>query len=200
MAIVTIPYDIDFSNSPFGVVPICIDDRDREGRLIDSRWFSAVIPVADPLRGLAAKALDDVWRVSELTEASVHALWHKHLHNLGEQPSRRILSHAKWTARDLKVGGRAPRRGVEVEMLDSVLKQILATQDVQREVLALEVREMLARHFQARGVPHIDEMLEMWLIGHSWLEIGNKVGKHWETAKRDLKRWLKKALYELDLE
>jgi hypothetical protein len=55
-------------------------------------------------------------------------------------------------------------------------------------------------HFHARGVPHVDQMLDMWLYGHSWVEIGDHAGKHWETAKRDMKRWLKKALYELDLE
>jgi hypothetical protein len=199
MAIVTIPYDFDQLNEPLGVVPICIEDRDRDGCRINPGWFAAVVPVANPLRGLALKALHDVWRVSELTEASVHALWYKHRHNLGRHPSSRILAHAKWKAQDLRVGGRNSRRGVEIEMLESIRRKLILVQDIQREVEVLEIREMLARHFHARGVPHIDQMLDMWLYDYSWVEIGDHVGKHWETAKRDMKRWLKKAVRELDL-
>ena len=47
MAIVTIPYDFDQLEEPFGVVPICIEDRDRDGCRIDPGWFAAVVFLAD---------------------------------------------------------------------------------------------------------------------------------------------------------
>jgi hypothetical protein len=34
-----------------------------------------------------------------------------------------------------------------------------------------------ARHFHAKGVPHIDQMMDMWLHGHEWNEIADHVGK-----------------------
>jgi hypothetical protein len=155
--------------------------------------------VANPLRTLASRVLDDIWRVSELTEASVHALWYKHRHNLGCSPSARILAHAKWTAKDLRAGGRNPRRGVDVELLDSVRRKLYVAHDLQRHVEALEIREALARHFHAKGVPHIDLMLDMWLYGNNWVEIADRIGKTPKAATRDFGRWLKKALRHLDL-
>jgi hypothetical protein len=199
MAIVTIPYDFDQLQEPYAVVPICIEDTDRDGFLIDSGWFSAVVPVANPLRTLASKVLDDIWRVSELTEASVHALWYKHRHNLGCSPSARILAHAKWTAKDLRAGGRNPRRGVDVELLDSVRRKLYVAHDLQRHVEALEIREALARHFHAKGVPHIDQMLDMWLHGQEWNEIADRIGKRPKAATQDFWRWFNRALRKLDL-
>jgi hypothetical protein len=199
MAIVTIPFDFDQLQEPYAVVPICIEDTDRDGFLIDSGWFSAVVPVANPLRTLASRVLDDIWRVSELTEESVHALWYKHRHNLGCSPSARILAHAKWTAKDLRAGGRNSRRGVDVELLDSVRRKLYVAHDLQRHVEALEIREALARHFQAKGVPHIDLMLDMWLHGNNWVEIADRIGKAPKAATRDFGRWFSRGLRGLNL-
>jgi hypothetical protein len=200
MAIVTIPYDFDQQQEAFGVVPICIEDTDRDGNRIDDGWISAIIPVANPLRALAARLLYDVWRVSELTEASVHALWYKHRHNLGDSPSWRILAHARWKARDLRVGGRNARRGVDVEMLDSIRRKLAAPYDLHRNTLALEIQDELVRHFHAQGVPHIEDMLYLWLNGYDWIDIGERVGKSPKAATRDFWRWLNKALEDLGLQ
>ena len=46
MAVVTIPFDYEELDDPNSVVPICIEDTDREGRKIAWGWFTAVVPIA----------------------------------------------------------------------------------------------------------------------------------------------------------
>jgi len=199
MAIVTIPFDYDQLTDPHGIVPICIEDTDRDGCPINHGWFTAVVPIADPLRRLTRRTLEDVWRVSELTEQSVHALWHKHRHNLGRSPSARIFAYAKWKAQDLRVGGRNVRRGVEVELLDSVRAKLRSAHDVHGQAEYREMQDLLTRHFVEQGVPHINEMLHMWLYGHQWDEIAKQMGKNPKAATKDFWRWFKKGLRDLDL-
>jgi hypothetical protein len=199
MAIVTIPFDYDRLPDPSGIIPICIEDTDRFGCPINPAWFTAVEPIADQLRGLCRRTLADVWYVSELTEASVHALWGKHRHNLGRSPSARIYKHARWKAQDLRAGGRNARRGVDVELLDSILRKLRSAHDVHGEVEYDEIRGLLARHFEAKGVPHIETMLDLWLSGHEWNEIADHIGKKPKAATQDFWRWLKRGLRDLNL-
>jgi hypothetical protein len=199
MAIVTIPFDYDQLPDPSGIIPICIDDTDRFGCPINPGWFTAVEPIADRLRRLSRRALDDVWCVSELTEASVHALWGKHRHNLGRSPSARIYKHARWKAQDLRAGGRNARRGVDVELLDSILRKLRSAHDVHAHVEFDQLRGLLTRHFEAKGVPHIETMLDMWVAGHQWSEIADHIGKKPKAATQDFRRWLNRALRDLNL-
>jgi hypothetical protein len=199
MAIVTIPFDFDQLPDPSGVVPICIEDTDREGCPIDRGWLSAVIPIADPLRRLSRRVLDDVWRVSELAELSVHALWYKHRHNLGRSPSARIFTYAKWKAQDLRAGGRNARRGVEVELLDSIRARLRSAHDVHAQVQFLEIDAALKRHFEAQGVAHIGKMMDMWLYSYTWDQIAERVGKSPKAATKDFWRWFRRALEDLNL-
>jgi hypothetical protein len=77
MEVVIIPFEYE-KLSPAeqtAIVPICIKSTDEAGNPIDRGWFEAVARVQDPLRTLAKFWLDDVWRVSEITEAAVHTLW-----------------------------------------------------------------------------------------------------------------------------
>jgi hypothetical protein len=199
MAIVTIPFDYDRLPDPSGIVPICIEDTDRYGCPINPAWFTAVEPIADRLRRLSRRTLDDVWYVSEITETSVHAMWGKHRHNLGRSPSARIYAHAKWKALDLRVGGRNARRGVEVELLDSIRRKLRSAHDVHSQVEYDEFRGLLRRHFEAKGVPHIEQMMDMWLHGHEWNEIAEHVGKKPKATTQDFWRWFKRGLRDLDL-
>src|SRR5215471_4512777 len=96
-----IPIPFDYFQLPpeerNSIVPICIRKADRQGQPIAWRWFSdGVVPVADGLRSLARWMLGDIWRVSELTEATVHSLWNTHGENMGPWPSRRVYADAKW--------------------------------------------------------------------------------------------------------
>ena len=99
--------------SNFSVVPICIGDIDPEGNPIHRAWVEqCVVPIADPLRKIATRVLNDVWRVSEITERAVHSLSRKHHGDLGVEPSLRVLKRAHWYAEDLAsaAGVRAAKR------------------------------------------------------------------------------------------
>jgi hypothetical protein len=199
MAIVTIPFDYDRLPDPSGIIPICIEDTDRNGCPINPGWFTAVEPIADRLRRLSRRSLDDVWYVSELTEASVHALWGKHRHNLGRSPSARIYRHARWKAQDLRVGGRNARRGVDVELLESIRRKLRSANDVHGQVEFDEFRGLLTRYFGAKDVPHIDEMMRMWLSGYGWNDIAEHIGKKPKAATQDFWRWFRRGLRDLNL-
>jgi hypothetical protein len=113
MSVVTIPFDYDKLEDPSSVVPICIEDTDHQGRRIAWGWFTAVVPIANRLRRLARQRLNDVWRVSELAESTVHAVWYKYGDDLGLWPTSRLWHHAKWNVEDLRAGGWRARQSVD---------------------------------------------------------------------------------------
>jgi hypothetical protein len=192
MAIVTIPFDYD----PFRdahVIPICIEDTDRNGLPINRGWLEAVVPIADPLRALTRRVLKDVWCVSEVAEKSVHGVWGSHGEDLGRNPSSRIWSYAQWAALDIRDGGRNARRR-EQALLASLTRKLRSTSDVQTEVEAEELRRILREHFEEQGVEHINEMLDMWLHGNGWKDIARQVGKSPKAATKDFWRWFNRAL------
>jgi len=199
MGIVTIPFDYEELDDHSEIVPICIEDTDRNGRLINHGWFEAVVPISDRLRNLARWVVGEVWQVSELTQESLHSQWYRHGDDLGRNPSARIYAHAKWKAKDLRAGGRNVRRGVEVELLDSIRAKLQATEDVQSQVEIWEIIERLDKHFQALGVDHVRKMMHMWLSGWTWDEIAEHVGKKPKAATKDFWRWFRRGLRELNL-
>ena len=125
-----------------GVAPICISDTDPEGRSVAPGWIRAVRPITGPLRRLASNVLGDIWRVSELTESSVHQLSARHGDNLGPAPSRAIYVDASRRASDLAAGGRRARIGLERELKNHVLANIREPYSFEK---ALEDREFLQR-------------------------------------------------------
>src|SRR5581483_5933083 len=102
MPFVTIPFDFEDFGTNNRIEPIVINDTDRFGRIIAPEWFAAVVPIADLLRELARRRLEDVRRVSELTELSVHALWYKHEYDFGVWPQWRVYWNAKGRAEELR--------------------------------------------------------------------------------------------------
>src|ERR1051325_3464688 len=199
MGLITIPFDFDEARDLPRIIPICIEDTDPDGRLINPGWFRAVVPIADPLRRLAHRVIGDVWRVSELTEGSLLAQWGEHGDDLGRNPSGRIYAHAKWRARDLRDGGRNNRRGVEVELLDRLRLRLRALGNVHDQAEYREIVRSLEKHFTANGVPHVSEMLDMWLHGMKWDEIAKQIGKRPKAATKDFWRWFRRGLRELNL-
>jgi hypothetical protein len=89
------------------------------------------VPIADRLRHLARRWLGNVWRVSELAEATVHAVWYRYGEDLGFWPTSRLWHHAKWNVEDLRVGGWRARQSVEEPLpedqialdLDAIIQQ-----------------------------------------------------------------------------
>jgi hypothetical protein len=95
MAVITIPFDYDPQRDCESVVPICINDTDDNGETICFGWINAIVPIQDKLKALAGRVLGDVWRVSELTDLTIHHLWRKYRDNLGDNPSFRLYAIAK---------------------------------------------------------------------------------------------------------
>jgi hypothetical protein len=199
MGLVTIPFDFQEICDPQKVIPICIEDTDRYGCAINPGWFHAVLPIADPLRQLARRILGDAWRVSELAEGSVHAQWYERRDDLGRNPSARIYAHAKWRVQDLRAGGRNVRRGIEVEFLVAVHASLLSADNLSSHAEMQEIVAALDQHFQRSGVPHVSEMMDLWLYGWSWPEIADHIGKQPKAATKDFWRWFRRGLRQLNL-
>jgi hypothetical protein len=215
LGLVIIPLDYDELADARSIVPICIEDTDRQGRKINRGWFTAVVPIANRLRGLARHRLDDVWRVSELAESSVHEVWDEHLNNLGLWPSARIWWHAKWKAEDLRAGGYRARRGFDRPLPEdeTALASIISIAD-QRAMARLlpnrawdfasefEQREFfdaLVGKMKLRGDVQPGEMLDMLRHGVERAEINAHFGKKPNTLTQALHRAIKRALKDLGI-
>ena len=200
MQYVTIPFDFEnlTGDKRAAVIPICIERADREGHEIAWGWFEAVEAVQDPLRRLARSWLEDVWRVSELTEATVHTLWYRHRFDLGIRPASRVLAQAKWYARDLQAGTWQRRRGVVVglEGLDELFRSRVLTDPAQYE--DQYQREMyfkaLGEKLEDAGQADVSEMLKSIRHGFTWAEIGEQLGKDPDAARMKFRRWISRFL------
>jgi hypothetical protein len=159
------------------IIPICVKRTDRTGEVIAWRWFTdGVAPVADRLRWLARSILDDVWRVSELTEASVHMLWYKHRADLGLWPSRLLYKHAKWMAKDMRAGGARARRGSQV-VLNELAGAIREQRDFAADLERHQILDALRQELLTRGQHDITEMMDMVLYGCKWTQVVRHFGE-----------------------
>ena len=180
------------------VVPICIERSDKEGCDIAWGWFQAVEEAQDPLRRLARTWLEDIWRVSELAEASVHSLWYRHRSDLGRSPAGRVLAQAKWLARDLQAGSWQRRRGVVEGLsgLDEMVRSRVLTDPARYE--DLYQREMyfqsLSDQLEDAGQADVREMLKYVRDGLSWAEIGEQLGRNPDAARMKFRRWINRFL------
>ena len=146
-----------------GIVPIAIRSIDDRGRAVFPGWIAAVPPVADPLRNLARHVLGDVWRVSELTESSVHALSATHGERLGYTPSTRVYADACWRARDLAAGGRRARTGRDVSLKDELLAIAKDPHDFAKAFEDRELINRLEERLKGSNQTEVLIMLQMYL-------------------------------------
>ena len=215
MPIVTIPFDYEKLENPSSVVPICIDDTDHEGRRIAWGWFTAVVPIANRLRRLARHRLNDVWRVSELAESTVHAVWYKHGDDLGLSPTSRLWHHAKWNVEDLRVGGWRARQSVDEQLpedqaaLDAIIQRADRAAlsalmpggrwDFEKEIERKQFFDALVEKMKMRGDIQASEMLEMLRHGLGRAEISALFDQRTNTLVQNLYRSIRRALKELGL-
>jgi hypothetical protein len=198
MEVVIIPFEYE-KLSPAeqtAIVPICIKSTDEAGNPIDRGWFEAVARVQDPLRTLAKFWLDDVWRVSEITEAAVHTLWCRHGSRLGREPSSRVYAAAKWQARDRSAGGWHSRR--------RILKTFGELETVVRERVLVDPKNYgrlyedelffkdLAEQLNNEGLGDVSEMLKLVLDGLTWKQIGREIGKPPDPSRIRFGRWVRR--------
>ena len=209
MAVVTIPFDYDELDDPNSVVPICIEDTDRQGRKIAWGWFAAVVPIASRLRGLAQRRLDDEWRVSELAETSVHDIWYRHLNDFGLWPSARIWRHAKWKAEDLRVGGWRARQGIDKPLPDDeqalsslvryadpkALARLVPGRDwdFSNEIERTEFFAELVRRMKLRGDIQAGEILDMLAHGMERAEVNAYFQKKPNTLTQNFHRAIRRG-------
>jgi hypothetical protein len=164
MGFFVVPFDYR-EESNTSIIPICIADTDSEGHPVNRAWIElGVVPVAEPLRGVANRELGDVWRVSEITEPAVHWLNRKHHGCLPDDPSRRVLRHARSYAADLRVGGRRARRRAEVELLAATLENLRERRDPATDLLATDIVDRLFRALEREGLQDIRTLalMMMW--------------------------------------
>ena len=161
MGFFIVPSDYGEETHP-SVIPICIADTDSEGNPIHPAWIErGVVPVADPLRNIAERVLRERWRVSEITEQAVHWLSRKHHGSVANDPSRRVLNHARWYAADLRAGSRRARRKADVEIIVARLQTIPDEHDPNSDLLARDTFNRLMEALDHHGSPEIREMAAM---------------------------------------
>jgi hypothetical protein len=193
MGVIIVPFDYK-EESHSSVVPICIGDIDSDGNPIDREWVErGVIPVADPLRKIAQRLLNDVWRVSELTERTVHSLSRKHGGNLGVDPSLRVLKRAHWYAEDLRVGGRRVRRKTEVELFAETLETLEDQFDLVSVLAATDTLDRLMDELDRQGLHDIREMVPMMLRECDAHEFVSRFGKSRNTLSQRFYRGMRRA-------
>ncbi|MGA8594659.1 MAG: hypothetical protein WB676_07935 [Bryobacteraceae bacterium] len=193
MPVITIPVDYDEKLQP-SVVPICICDTDLEGRLIHPDWFElGVTPVADRLRRLARRVLNDVWRVSEIAELAVHSIWRNRGPNLGTDPGTVVYKRAKWYAEDLRAGGRRLRAGTEVELFSETVGLLQDQFDLVAEAQNQDILDKLVAQASEMGMADAVAMVPMMLRGCSADEYIERFGKKRNTLTQMFFRNMRKA-------
>ena len=193
MEVIIVPFDYK-EESHFSVVPICIGDVDSDGNPIYREWVErGVVPVAEQLRKIAQRVLNDVWRVSELTERSVHSLSRKHGADLGVDPSLRVLKRAHWYAEDLRVGGRRVRRKTEVELLTTKLETLQDRFDMVSDLVAKDTLDRLMEELDRQGLHDIREMVPMMLRDCDAHEFVRRFQKSRNTLSQRFYRGMRRA-------
>jgi len=197
MALVTIPFDYDPRRYNESLVPIFLNDTDDRGNKIHFGWIEAVVPIHTKLLALTRRILGDPWRVSEVTDLSVHHLSGKYGDALGPDPSRRVYRTARRKAHALEDPGARVHLGKNIA-LDSLTElqssafgaikpSFEAQLDSQRRVHLLEskLREL--------GTPADFSVYRMLKSGYHWREIGDNVDENWNSVHRRFKRLLNRV-------
>lgn len=197
MAIITIPFDYDPQRDGESVIPIYLNDTDDNGETIFFGWIEVVARLQDKLRALARRILGDVWRVSELTDLTVHRIWRKYRSNLGSNPGFRVYVTARRIAHSLEdPGARAHlSRNVSLDALDDYRKFAVGdANEVERAYCThLDLQRFEARLKQLGKKNELD-LYRMLKAGYSWYEIGERMGERSNTVYRRFRRLLRRIV------
>jgi RNA polymerase sigma factor (sigma-70 family) len=193
MAVITIPFD--FSEDDRSVVPICVSDKDTHGNTINRAWIYALEAVADPMRSLARFWLEDVWRSSELADETIQHVWRLHGDDLGECPSGRVYSTAKWKAVRKRLG-RRERKEVDPEVLECLPDPYDFVTDIERR----ERIETLLSRLKLQNKAEQAHIIELFLQDYQPQEIAQQLGKSRNAIYKQLLSGLRKAHANQDRE
>ena len=196
MPVTTIPFDYDPRRYSASLVPIYLNDTDDNGETIFHGWIDAVVPVQDKLRALSRRVLGDVWRVSELTDLTIHHLWHRHRENIGCHPSFRVYRTAKRTAHSLEdPGGREHLAlNLSLDEFEEYRKDAIMgdTADTEGEYGMNLDLERVERKLKKKAKRDELEVYRLIRAGYHWYEIGQRLGENPNTVYRRFQRILQR--------
>ena len=193
MAVIIVPFDYN-EKANSSVVPICIADADSDGNPINRGWVEhGVVPIADPLRKIAERLLNDVWRVSEITERAVHSLSRSHRGSLGDQPSLSVLKRAHHYAVDLRVGGRRARRKIDVGLFTAKLDTLEDEFDLVSRMEAENTLDCLMKELDRQRLHDVREMVPMMLRNSIAQDYEVRFGKSRNTLSQRFYRGMRRA-------
>jgi hypothetical protein len=193
MPVITVPFDYDEKLHP-NVVPICISDTDREGNPIHPAWIElGVVPIADSLRNMTRRILNDVFMVSEVAETVVHAISRTRGANLGTNPDLLIYKSAEWCAIDLRAGSRRARTGYDVELFGETVEQLRDEYDLITAMETTDVLDRLVAKATEMGMNDAVAMVPMMLRGCDAEEYVRRFGRKRNTLTQMFFRNMRKA-------
>jgi hypothetical protein len=196
MPVITIPFDYDPGKYGDSLVPIFLNDTDVRGDQIFFGWIEAVVSVQDKLKEIARRVLSDVWRVSELTDITVHHLWEKHRDNVGPHPSYRIYKTALRKAHGIEDPGARAHLGLNLALdaLEQYKLDALVSDSTDFENLYHRYLDLNRMEARIKGAAKRDEAesYRMLRSGYDWREISRAVGDNRNTVYRRFHRLLKK--------
>jgi hypothetical protein len=183
------------------IIPICIATTDRHGNVICQAWFErGVAPIQDQLRAIARYRLGDVYRVSELAEATIHKLWEHHGDNIGFLPWHRVLTRATWEARHMAVGGSQWRSlhflPLALGSLDRYLyhKGMADGQTFEETFRRDELLNLVEQRLEMENREEFRQALRMLREGYYWDEIAKRLqAPSPEALRRRFWRWISSA-------
>ena len=193
MPVITIPFDYDERTHP-DVIPICVEDTDRNGSPIHPDWFRlGIAPAADDLRRIAKRLLHDVWRASEIADSALKSAWKKRGCDVGPRPELVISSNALWAARNLRAGDRRARIGKDVELFAMTLDRLQDRVDMVSQAEDREIIEKLENQLRALGLHQEADMVPMMIQGCSRDEYIERFSKRRNTLTQAFFRGMRKA-------
>ena len=194
---VIVPFDYDDlpQLERSSIVPICMQRKDRYGRLIAWGWFSdGVAPAASYIRA-TAKRMGDEHLASELAESSVHSLWYRHNERLGPFPKRAVMKEARYRALDMMAGGQRWMRDRTHKLVPLLRQMEEALPDPANfsERYALEHDlTVLSERLTAKGLHDVSMMLDMVRDYRSWEEIALHFDSKPNTLQKKFRRWVRR--------
>jgi DNA-directed RNA polymerase specialized sigma24 family protein len=197
MAVITIPFDYDPQRDGESVIPIYLNDTDENGETIFFGWIEVVVRIQDKLRALSRAILGDVWRVSELTDLTVHRLWRKYRDNLGRDPGFRVYVTARRIAHSLEDPGARVHLALNISLDALEEYRKYAVGDVNKTERAYCTNLDLQR-FETKlkelGKKNDLDVYRMLKAGYYWHEIGQRVGERPNTVYRRFRRLLRRIV------
>jgi len=189
MGLIIVPEE--YEGLPRDLAPICIEDRDAAGKPINPEWIDrGVRPIHQRLCNLTDKIIGDLWAVSEVVSNAVHGLWREYGDKLGIDPARQVQVRSEWEAKDILAGGWRLRKGCET-YLDDLDERIRANiSHDPRDYRQMYDTQLDLQTLAGNEDVVLRRIINLYLRGWTWQEIGNALGRKPNTLEQKFLRWI----------